>query len=355
MPSHRLPITTLGVLLSLTAIAGAQAKNDGPTLLPGGKAPKIEVLKWVKGKPVTIEKKGVYVVEFWATWCGPCIESIPHVTKLAKENKKVTFVGVSIWEDNKNQEVEKFVKEMGSKMDYNVAFGGNQKGMAQTWMAAAKQNGIPSAFIVKDQVVQWVGHPMEMDKPLKDVIAGKHNVAAAKKKVLDDYAEGKLMTVAMGELQEISAEYEAGKTDSAKTKLDAWEKKYPKFKEMSAPTRGMWEATENPEKYLAELKGKGSAQSPGAWYTAMQLAAGFAEKEATKDLAIKITDLVLSEAKMDDEFIFYYAYQVHRTLKDMSKAREMAQKGIESMKAQKKDGQLLKFFESVVAAPAPDK
>lgn len=353
MPSHRLPFVTLGVLLSFSAIAGAQAKNDGPTLLPGGKAPKIEVLKWVKGKPVTIQKKGVYVVEFWATWCGPCIESIPHVTKLAKENKKVTFVGVSIWEDNKNQEVEKFVKEMGSKMDYNVAFGGNQKGMAQTWMAAAKQNGIPSAFIVKDEIVQWVGHPMEMDQPLKNVLAGKHNVAAAKKKVLDDFAEGKLMGVAMNELQAISGEYDAGKTDSAKQKLDAWEKKYPKFKEMSAPTRGMWEATENPEKYLADLKGKGSAASPGAWYTAMQLAMSFAEKDTTKDLAIKITDLVLSEAKMDDEFIFYYAYQVHRTLKDMAKAKEMAQKGIECMKAQKKDGQLLKFFESVVATPDP--
>lgn len=349
MPLHRLPLVTLGVFLSFTAIASAQAKNDGPTLLPGGKAPKIEVLKWVKGKPTKIEKKGVYVIEFWATWCGPCIESIPHITKLAKANKKATFVGVSIWEDNKNQEVEKFVKDMGAKMDYNVAFGGNQKGMAQTWMAAAKQNGIPCAFIVKDEVVQWVGHPMEMDKPLKDVMAGKHDVAASKKKVLDDYAEGKLMGTAMSELQAISAEYDAGKKDSAKASLDAWEKKYPKFKEMSAPTRSMWEALENPDKYLADLKGKGSAANPGAWYTAMQLAGSFAEKEATKDLALKITDLVVSEAKMDDEFIFYYAYQVHRTLKDMPKAKEMAQKGIEAMKAQKKDGQLLKFFESVVA------
>lgn len=349
MPLHRLPLVTLGVLLSLNAVGSAQAKNDGPTLLPGGKAPKIEVLKWVKGKPVTIAKKGVYVVEFWATWCGPCIDSIPHVTKLAKQNKKVTFVGVSIWEDNKNQEVEKFVKDMGSKMDYNVAFGGNQKGMAQTWMAAAKQNGIPSAFIVKDEVVQWVGHPMEMDKPLKDVLTGKHNVAAAKKKVLDDYAEGKLMGVAMKELEAISADYEAGNKDSAKQKLDAWDKKYPKFKEMSAPTRGMWEAQENPEKYLADLKGKGSAESPGAWYTAMQLATSFAEKDSSKEIAVKIVDLVLSESKMDDAFVFYYAYQVHRTLKDEAKAKEMAQKGIDVMKAQKKDGNLLKFFESAVA------
>jgi thiol-disulfide isomerase/thioredoxin len=47
----------------------------------GDKAPSLEVSRWVKGEKVErLEKDQTYVVEFWATWCGPCIQTIPHLT-----------------------------------------------------------------------------------------------------------------------------------------------------------------------------------------------------------------------------------------------------------------------------------
>ena len=55
----------------------------------GDAAPELKVEKWVKGDPVTTFEKGkVYVVEFWATWCPPCIKSIPHLTELQKQYKE---------------------------------------------------------------------------------------------------------------------------------------------------------------------------------------------------------------------------------------------------------------------------
>ena len=45
--------------------------------------------------------------------------------------------------------------------------------MAKNWMTAAGQEGIPTAFIVnKEGKIAWIGHPMEMDKPLEKIVAG---------------------------------------------------------------------------------------------------------------------------------------------------------------------------------------
>ncbi len=178
-----------GILcMSIVGLLACALPTVAADLTIGDQAPKLDVLKWVKGDPVDLEKakgKQVVVVEFWATWCGPCIASIPHLTELQKEygKKGVTIIGMTSHDDSNTQEdVEKFVAEQGDKMGYTVAFD-QEKKTDEAWMKAAGQNGIPTTFIVdKSGRIAWIGHPMSgLDEALDEILAGTYDIAVAKK------------------------------------------------------------------------------------------------------------------------------------------------------------------------------
>jgi len=171
----------------------------GPTLIIGDKAPELTVSKFVKGEPISgFEKGKTYVVEFWATWCPPCRDSIPHLTELQKKFKDVRFVGVSVWETNQ-EDVEPFVKDMGDKMGYAVAMdsiGGadtpaSREGkMSTNWLKAAGQTAIPTAFIINGEGrIAWLGHPMgDLEESLQSIVEGKWDLdkkAAETRKAVD--------------------------------------------------------------------------------------------------------------------------------------------------------------------------
>lgn len=149
----------------------------------GMKAPPLTIQEWVKGRPVQVGKPGdtnLYVVEFWATWCGPCRVSIPHLTQLQKRfaDRGVVFIGIS---DEPVEKVKPFVQEMGAKMDYTVAVDREQQ-TSQDYLTPFEVQGIPHAFVVgRDGRILWEGHPMmSLDKTLEEILTGRYDLNKAK-------------------------------------------------------------------------------------------------------------------------------------------------------------------------------
>ena len=103
--------------LAQTTVATAPAPAS--ELKIGDKAPALQVAKWLKGTPVKAFEPGkVYVVEFWATWCGPCKQSIPHLTELQKKYAgKVKFVGVAVSVNQSPERVKLYAAKHGLPFD----------------------------------------------------------------------------------------------------------------------------------------------------------------------------------------------------------------------------------------------
>lgn len=169
----------IGSAIAAIAIVASAYGQEEEKLKIGSAAPAGfgEHLEFIQGDAIqSLDSDKVYVVEFWATWCGPCKQSIPHLNKLHKElsPKGLVIVGIS---DETPEKVRPFVKQMGSTMSYCVAVQKkDDQHMKTKWMKAAEQSGIPCAFVVnrKGKVV-FFGHPMDpqFDRAVRLTVANR--------------------------------------------------------------------------------------------------------------------------------------------------------------------------------------
>lgn len=150
------------LLGSYAATAQNEARDEGMLVktmwarsVLNQQAPKIEVEKWLNGEP---SLDGKYVlVEFWATWCGPCRKAIPKLNALQKEfSDKLVIIGIS-------HEKESIVSGMISpKIEYTSAI--DTREIMKTDLQVV---GIPHAILINPKgVVVWEGFPQLPGKEL---------------------------------------------------------------------------------------------------------------------------------------------------------------------------------------------
>jgi thiol-disulfide isomerase/thioredoxin len=218
----KLPYLVLALLLAAGATLGQEA-----TLKAGDPAPRLSIAEWVKGDPVPAFEEGkVYLVEFWATWCGPCIASMPHLSKLQKKHgDKLVIIGVTSEDPNNALDaVKSFVAERGDGIGYRIAWDQGRTTNA-AYMDAARQRGIPCSFLIDGKgKIAVISHPMQIDLPLKMCVEGTWDPVTGPARMKELYGE-------------LEAAFKAGAPAAILDALDALAKKNPELIEGFAGQR----------------------------------------------------------------------------------------------------------------------
>jgi len=118
----------------------------------GDAAPEISAQEWINHQgPVTLgDLRGkVVLVDFWATWCGPCVDCIPHLNELQHKYAGKNFQVISLVLEGR-QTMDPFLKKR--PVDYPI---GLESGSLQAYGIA----GIPEAFVIDPAgKVIWQGN-----------------------------------------------------------------------------------------------------------------------------------------------------------------------------------------------------
>ncbi len=172
-----------------------------PRLQVGSKAPQLQIQSWLKGEPTRIKKGQVTVVDFWATWCNPCLAVLPHLGKLQTKykNNGVIIIALAAPDNcgNNKKAVKAFVHKnpslftvrVGWDTETNKGYQGVFRGeTAWKYLGGAKAQAIPTTFVIdQNGTIAYIGLPTAADAVIKNLINGTFNM----KQATVEYAEKK--------------------------------------------------------------------------------------------------------------------------------------------------------------------
>ncbi|OCK54159.1 alkyl hydroperoxide reductase [Bradyrhizobium sp. LMTR 3] len=143
-------------------------------------APPIKVDNWLRGQPLTSFQPGkVYIVEFWATWCAPCVAELSHLVQLQEKYKDsgVEVLGLAAREraptaDEARSKLDAWLTEKLPNLNYRIGFDYTGE-MNKLWMEPSFSVGIPTSFVVdRDGHIAFIGFSKQLDDVLPKILSG---------------------------------------------------------------------------------------------------------------------------------------------------------------------------------------
>jgi len=162
-------VSVFALSLMVLALSCGAADNGDTRSLEGKAAPDF-TLTTLQGETVKLSamKGNVVVIDFWATWCPPCRESLPHLQALSA-NKDLAAKGLRVWAVNLRENKEK-VEQFMKDNNYTFSVPMDQNGqVAGTYLV----QGIPTTVIVgKDGNIKnvFVGFGAGSEKRMDEAI-----------------------------------------------------------------------------------------------------------------------------------------------------------------------------------------
>jgi thiol-disulfide isomerase/thioredoxin len=324
------------LMFGFAALAPAQdpkaKEKPAASLKVGDPAPPLKATKWLQGDKVTQFSPGqVYVVEFWATWCGPCIVMMPHMAEMQAEYKgKATFVGFTAKDPtNTEEKVGEFVKKRGEKLKYTFAYA-DDRDTYDAYMKAANQGGIPCSYVVnKEGKIAYIGHPMYLDLVLPKVVAG----------TWDAVKDGAVLEKADAEVNELFGLLGNKDPEVGLKALHAFEAKYPPLAHIPyfvAPKLDLLikakkydEARKSAEETIARAIKQDDPLILRNVSGVLQSSAAKENKELTA-LSIKAAEAGLKVAGEKDALALLTVAEAYFATGDAAKAQELGKKAVEA-------------------------
>ncbi|WP_309493936.1 TlpA disulfide reductase family protein [Bradyrhizobium arachidis] len=140
---------------------------------------------WLRGQPLTSFQPGkVYIVEFWATWCAPCVAALSDLVQLQEKYRDsgVEVLGIAAGEraqtaEKARSKVDAWLTEKLPNLNYRIGLDYTRE-MDELWMDSSFSIGIPTSFVVdRDGHIAFIGSPTQLEEVLPKILTGSWRIS----------------------------------------------------------------------------------------------------------------------------------------------------------------------------------
>ena len=183
--------TRILILCVIIAFAGNTfAQKD---IAVGERAPELVITDYIQNVPLDKSVRNKYILlEFWATWCAPCLGAVPHLNELQDKYKNREDILVLSMTYEESEKVKKTLKRVNFK---TAVVSDQTKKTLQNFGVETKEGiSVPRTVLIDNKgIIKWIGNPYYLTDSIFDRFVNGMSLIPEKKQ-LNEKVEAKIQT-----------------------------------------------------------------------------------------------------------------------------------------------------------------